>query len=274
MEEINGIIFDTDHFAIHDGPGIRTVIYLKGCPLKCVWCHNPESQEREPQLLHIPNKCRHCGTCRGEGCLNGAVVMCGRKVTATGVIDEVIGDKVFFEKSGGGVTISGGEPLFQPGFIKELLKILKENKIHTIVETSGAGDWQTINDISGYTDIFYYDIKCLDERKDMEYTGSGNKIIIENLKKLVKHRKGKGIVIRVPLIPGYNDFIEDINKIYVFAKDLGIYEIHLLSYNSSAPAKYEWLSREYIPGDLKPQDEVCLKKLRDMAPDGILIKVF
>jgi pyruvate formate lyase activating enzyme len=178
MKEARGIIFDIDHFAAHDGPGIRTIVYFKGCPLRCVWCHSPESQSGEPQMLRIGKK----------------QVICGREAAVSEIADEVAEDKAFFDSSGGGATLSGGEVLFQPEFALSLLARLSERNIHTIVETSGMGSWEDLKNISRYTDIFYYDVKTLDEKKHLSYTGKDNKTILENLKKLAGKAADKMIL--------------------------------------------------------------------------------
>jgi len=257
MKDETGIIFDIDHFAVHDGPGIRTVIYFKGCPLRCVWCHSPESHKKEPQILRV----------------NGANIISGRTVKASEIINEVIEHKVFFDSSGGGVTLSGGEILFQPEFAESLLAQFHGCEIHTVVETSGMGKWDNLRNIARYTDIFYYDIKSLNNEKHLFYTGLGNEIILNNLKKLAGEMSEK-ITLRVPLIPGYNDSTEDIMEIYRLVCELRIYNIHLLRYNTSAPAKYQWLDLPYKPGELKRQSDDYIDKLCKIATEEINVVVF
>jgi len=255
-----GIIFDIDHFALHDGPGIRTVVYLKGCPLRCVWCHSPESQEKEPQILSIKDT-------------SGSGVVCGREVKASEVVDEIIDNKTFFDASGGGVTLSGGELLYQPEFAQSLLIRLKSSGVHTIAETSGMGRASDLLGIAKYTDIIYYDIKTLNNEKHIEHTGTGNEIILKNLKLLAKTIGSKMITLRVPLIPGYNDTVNEIEEINNLALDLSIREIHLLCYNTSAPAKYQWLEREYIPGVLTMQSSNDLDNLVQIFSKEINITI-
>ena len=264
--DVCGIIFDIDHFAVHDGPGIRTVIYLKGCPLKCIWCHSPESHIKEPQLLYIADRCKHCETCLGEKCVNQAMIVSGRNVEVSEIVDEVIQDKVFFDSSGGGVTLSGGEVLYQPEFSLSLLEQFHSYGVHTIVETSGMGRWEWLREISRYTDVFYYDIKILDTNRHRMYTGAGDETILHNLKKLAEYRESKDITIRIPLIPGYNDSPEDIEAVYKFVCELDISDIHLLRYNISAPAKYQWLGIQYQPGNLEKQSDDYIDMLCKMAP--------
>jgi pyruvate formate lyase activating enzyme len=257
MTDTSGVVFDIDHFAVHDGPGIRTVVYFKGCPLRCVWCHSPESHKKEPQTLFV----------------NGADILCGHSVKASEIVGEVIENKIFFDSSGGGVTLSGGEILFQPEFAKSLLMQFHAFQIHAIVETSGMGKWENLRDIAGYTDVFYYDIKSLDDKKHLDYTGSGNGIILDNLKKLAGIIPEK-IVLRVPLIPGYNDSADEILEIYKLACKLHITNIHLLGYNPSAPAKYQWLNLPYQPGELQKQNDNYIDHLRKTAPDEINVIIF
>jgi len=274
MKDEYGIIFDTDHFAVHDGPGIRTVIYLKGCPLKCVWCHSPESQEKDPQILYIADRCRKCAECLEDKCANEARIICGKKVRASEIVNEIIENKVFFDSSGGGVTLSGGEVLFQPEFAENLLARFHACGIHTAVETSGMGKWENLRNIADHTDIFYYDIKILDDEKHRVYTGFGNKIILDNLKKLSDYVADGKITLRIPLIPGYNDSTDEITKIYRLALELRIYNVHLLCYNISAPAKYQWLDLMYQPGILEKQSDDYMNRLCGMAPKDINVSVY
>ena len=258
MKDEYGIIFDIDHFAVHDGPGIRTVIYLKGCPLRCVWCHSPESHVKDFQTLNV----------------GGAqTAISGRKIKASEAAAEILGHKVFFDSSGGGATLSGGEILFQPEFAQSLLARLQGSGVHTLAETSGMGDWGRLRGIAEYTDMFYYDIKTLDNGKHLSYTGAGNKLILDNLKKLSEYMPEK-IVLRVPLIPGYNDTTAEITGIYELARGLRICGVHLLRYNISAPAKYEWLDLPYLPGNLERQSDAQIAGLIKAAPEEIKVTVF
>lgn len=271
--DCQGIIFDIDSFAVHDGPGIRTVIYLKGCPLRCVWCHSPESQSLEPQLLYIAERCQHCTKCLDAACPHQAKVVSGRRVSSEQLVRDIVQDKVFFDASGGGVTLSGGEVLFQPVFSASLLAQFQSYGIHTLVETSGMGKWEYLRNISHYTDEFYYDIKSLDDDKHVLYTGAGNGAVLDNLRKLTAYRMGKGITLRVPLIPGYNDASCEVKGVYHLAGELGLSQVHLLRYNNTAPAKYQWLDQPYQPGCLASQHNAYVEALAS-APEGLQVTVY
>lgn len=277
------IVFNIQKFSIHDGPGIRTTVFFKGCPLNCMWCHNPESQNMNKEILYDnkkcvlcrtcekicltdaikivnnklttdKNKCIHCGECNIY-CLYGAREIVGRDYSVDEVIKEVLKDKVFYEQSNGGVTVSGGEPLMQINFIEELLKRLKQEKINTAVDTCGAVDFETLERAAKYTDLFLYDLKLMDDEKHKEYTGVSNKNILENLKKLSKIHQN--INLRMPIIEGVNDDNGHIEKTIELLKDLNIKKINLLPYHNIAKHKYEKLGLVYedekmsIPSDGK-----------------------
>ncbi|MFW6270673.1 MAG: glycyl-radical enzyme activating protein [Bacillota bacterium] len=297
---MEGLIFDIDHFAAHDGPGIRMTVYLKGCPLRCIWCHSPESQKKDPTILFIKDECVLCGKCvsacnRGfqqisqknkriykrQACIHcgdcvnvcpaEALKISGEKKTVLEVVNEVKENIIFYKNSGGGVTLTGGEVLYQPEFTLELLKNIKEEGIHTIIETSGMGEDKDLIKLIPYVDFFYYDLKLIDSEKHKQFTGTDNKIILDNLK--ILKEKTDDIVVRIPLIPGYTDHISNIRKIYKKMFQLDLKEVHLLPYNTSASAKYEWLDREYIPGEMEAQSDEYLKKLKNIAPESINVKI-
>ncbi|MCL2056470.1 MAG: glycyl-radical enzyme activating protein [Oscillospiraceae bacterium] len=273
MPEPTGIIFDIDHFGVHDGPGIRCVVYFKGCPLRCLWCHSPESREFGAQRVFIASKCLSCAECEGDGCPHGASQLCGREVALSELAAEILADKVFFAASGGGVTLSGGEVLAQPNFAAALLKRLRDEGIHTVVETCVMTAPDFLKEISPLVDIFYCDVKIMDSDRHRLYTGAGNEAILENIALLAKLREGRGVVLRVPLIPGYTDAPEDVAEVYRFAAQTGIREVHLLPYNTSAPAKYQWLSLPYPLGLLERQSASDLEGLALSAPTGIKVTI-
>lgn len=255
---MQGTIFNIQRFCVNDGPGIRTTVFLKGCPLSCVWCHNPESQRFEPEILFYKDKCTGCGRCkcvtaadRDFVCFNGAKEICGKTVTADEVTAEVLKDKPFYENSGGGVTLSGGEPLAQYDFSLELLKKAKENGIHTAVETCGYEEKSKILEIAKYVDLFLFDCKETDQELHKKYTGVDNKIILDNLKALSD--AGSKIILRCPIIPGFNDREEHFKGISEIAdKFSGIEHIEIEPFHPLGESKYSALNREYA--DIQPPD--------------------
>ena len=260
-------VVEIKRFAVHDGDGIRTTVFLKGCPLKCIWCHNPESIDFKPQLAFYKNKCtmcgqrakvcptgahiisgdRHildrkicnaCGKCE-KACFNSALTLYGKEITVDELLPILLEDKDFYETSGGGITISGGECLTHPEFCEELLKRLKDEKMHTAVDTCGFVSKEAFDKVIPYTDIFLYDLKAVDEDVHIKCTGQSNKIILENLEYIDKC--GKKIEIRIPYVPGFND-----NQIPKIAEFLGklknITKVRVLPYHNYAGTKYAALN--------------------------------
>ena len=266
-------IFDIERNSFVDGPGIRTTVFFKGCNLKCAWCHNPESQSTKPQMMFYENKCMGCGKCKNV-CKNETCTLCGkctvycpadaRKVcgkeyTVEEVFSEIIKDKAFYENSSGGVTFSGGECMLQMDFLIKILKQCKENGIHTAVDTAGHIPFQSFEKILPYTDLFLYDIKILDSQKHKKYTGVGNELILENLKKLFKS-KAK-IWIRIPIISDINDSVEEMQKIKDFLDENGKPEkIELLPYHAMGENKYAAIEKE--AQRFTPPDNDMLNKLK------------
>jgi len=267
---IQGRIFNIQKYSIHDGPGIRTTVFLKGCPLSCTWCHNPESQSFEPEILFYGKRCIGCGVCleqcprkalyikdgsmfydrkRCNLCQN-CVKVCYPKARETAgelkdvkqVMKEIEKDRTFYEESGGGVTFSGGEPLSQPDFLLKLLKSCKAAEIHTAVDTSGYARPEIISVVSELTGLFLYDLKVIDDEKHIKYTGVSNKTILENLKTI--SGLGKRIFIRLPLIPGVNDDDDNIKATAEIIKNTpGVEQVNLLPYHNIAADKYRRLGR-------------------------------
>lgn len=233
-----GLIFGIQHFSIHDGEGIRTNVFLKGCPLRCQWCHNPEGLEKIVELQYFSGRCRRCGKCGfvfehlkdtasltedekkelAEGCIYGALELVGEWMTAEKVLEEVRQDMRFFRTSGGGITISGGEPMMQFEFLMDLLKKAKELSLNTAIETSGFAPAEKYKEILPYVDVFLWDYKETDQEKHKELTGVENRIILENLR--VLHDTGAKIVLRCPMIPGANDHREHLIGIAELLKEL------------------------------------------------------
>ena len=243
-------IFDIERNSFVDGPGIRTTVFFKGCNLKCKWCHNPESQSFEKQILFYQNKCTRCGRCKDLTvddenfiCFNDAKEICGKEYSVDEVLKEVIKDKAFYETSGGGVTFSGGECMLQIDFLTEILKKCKENGIHTAVDTAGHIPWESFEKIIPDTDLFLYDIKAMNDEIHKEYTGVSNSLILENLARLLK--SNVGVWVRVPIIPGVNDSEDEMKKIKSFFEANGYPEkVELLPYHAMGEHKYVALNRK------------------------------
>lgn len=253
---MQGLIFNIQRFCIHDGPGIRTTVFFKGCNLRCAWCHNPESQSPYKETMFYEEKCIGCGRCKSNSdfvCLSGARELCGKEYTIDDVLAEVIKDKSFYENSGGGVTFSGGECMLQIDFLLELLKKCKENGIHTTVDTAGHIHWVDFEKIMPYTDLFLYDIKSMDTDAHKKYTGAGNELILDNLARLLK--SNAEVCVRVPVIPSVNDTEEEMQKIRLFFEEHGYPEsIELMPYHSMGEGKYEALGKSSVKFSV-PEDE-------------------
>ena len=264
-----GNVFDIQRFSVHDGPGIRTTVFLKGCPLRCLWCHNPESHTSSVSLAYYAEKCVACGSCVdacAEACHNivdgihtlqrdsctacgecsrvcafGAVELMGNRMTVDSVLAEVLRDKAFYTNSGGGMTVSGGEPLAQPEFLIELLMRAREQGIHTCIETSGYAAEEVIRRVAEYTDLFLYDVKATDCDKHRLLTGVDFSPILDNLRLL--DSLGKQIVLRCPLIPEVNTDDAHISNIALLASGLvNLVEINVMAYHTLGNAKYEALA--------------------------------
>lgn len=246
---MDGTIFNIQRFCVNDGPGIRTTVFLKGCPLKCLWCHNPESQSAKKELLFYADKCVGCGRCKGITaessefvCFHGAKEICGKVISTDEVLSEVVKDKIFYDNSNGGMTLSGGEPLYQHSFSLELLKKAKENGLHTAIETCGFAAPEKVRQIAQYTDLFLFDYKETDPRLHKEFVGTDNEIIISNLK-LLNHLS-RQIILRCPIIPGYNDRKEHFEGICSIANELeNIMRVELEPYHSLGENKYLALNK-------------------------------
>ena len=238
-------IFDIQRNSFVDGPGIRTTVFFKGCNLKCRWCHNPESQSPNPQIMFYKDKCTGCGRCVGITekdtdfvCFNDAKQICGKEYTVDEVFDIIEKDKLFYETSNGGVTFSGGECMLQIDFLCAILKKCKENNIHTAVDTAGNVPWEYFEKILPYTDMFLYDVKAFSEDLHKQGTGVSNKLILENLLRL----SGKcDIIVRIPVIGGFNDDKAELRKIAEFLKKIKYIKKEPLPYHSMGEHKYDAL---------------------------------
>lgn len=269
---IRGLISDIQRYSIHDGPGIRTLVFLKGCPLECLWCSNPESRKSSPEMLYSKIKCKRCDSCLSvctpkaiediegtkvidrsicdicgkcvEACPNEAIEIAGRSMTVEEVMREVEKDVVFYRTSGGGITLSGGESLYQPEFSTALLQECHNRGLHTAVETCGFQAWDTLSKILPYTDLILYDLKCMDPTQHMLFTGVNNRIILENARKLALAKIP--MIFRLPIIPGYNDSGADIKAAAEFIVTLDrVEEVELLPYHRLGEAKYQKLGIQY-----------------------------
>ena len=278
MTDITGLIFDIKKFAVHDGPGIRTTVFLKGCPLQCWWCHNPEAMSPKPELVRFESKCISCDACFQacpqqahqkladgtrlyhqelctlcgecvEVCYAEALVMEGREVTVEEVMVELRKDIPFYENSKGGITLSGGEPTLQHEFILALLKQCKAEGLHTTLDTAGQTPWPILKKLLPYVDLFLYDLKQIDNDKHKKYTGVSNRLILENLKKL--GASGVPIEIRMPIIPGLNDARAEIEGAAEFLSRVsGIKRVQMLPYHKLGEAKHTRLGHAYRLADL------------------------
>ena len=253
-------IFAIKRFAIHDGDGIRTTVFFKGCPLRCIWCHNPEGIAFEIQQAFYAHKCVGCGECKKdsfttENCAGEARIVYGKEVTVEELLPILLEDKDFYETSGGGVTLSGGECLMQADFCAALLKQLKVHGIHTAVDTCGFVPREALEKVIPYTDVFLYDLKAYDEDVHLNCTGRSNKLILENLTYL--DSKGKNIEIRIPYVPDYND--NQIEKIARFLAPMQhIAKVRLLAYHNHTGSKYEALGMENtLPSRLPTAEELA-----------------
>lgn len=260
--EKKGLVFGIQHFSIHDGEGIRSNVFLKGCPLRCLWCHNPEGLHVEMDVQYIRNRCRNCGKCGfvfrdmkqvynaseeikkkcAKSCPFGALELVGQWMTADEVVEEVVQDMRFFKESSGGITVSGGEPMLQADFTLELLKKSKENGLSTAMETSGYASLEKYREVLPYVDEFLWDYKETDEEKHKEFTGVSNRRILENLKAL--HDEGARITLRCPIIPGLNDTEEHFRGIARISQSLEhLNGVELMPYHKFGVSKDQRIGR-------------------------------
>ena len=279
---MTGLVFDIQRCSLHDGPGIRTTVFLKGCPLRCKWCHNPEGLDPLPEISLTPtlcvgcarcvqvcpqhahrftdekvhqidrDRCVRCGRCADE-CPAGALEVVGKELTADEVLDEVRRDKIFYDESGGGVTLSGGEVLAQSDFSADLLRRAKAEGLHTAIETSGYGPWKRLERLLPYVDLVLYDLKLVDPDRHRAFTGVSNERIVENLARLCA--EPRDIEVRVPMITGYNT---DDGNLHATGRLLAALphppRVHLLKYNILAPGKYPRVGQSYPLAATPPAD--------------------
>jgi pyruvate formate lyase activating enzyme len=297
----SGTIFDIKRFAIHDGPGVRTTVFFKGCPLGCWLCHNPESQAFEPELMVRPGRCNRCGDCIEacdpgaislnetsvyidryrcdmcgacvDVCLAGAIELAGREVTVEEVMAEIERDRVFYDESGGGVTFSGGEPLSQAEFLLELLQACKRRGIRTALDTCGHVAPEVFRQVAEHVDVFLYDLKIVSDERHLEFTGVGNESIHENLSWLSE--QGAKVIVRFPLLPGINDDEENVRALAAFLSSLaGHPSVDILPYHRAGLDKYERLGRDPRLPDTRPPSQQSVAGIaRQLQEHGLHVTV-
>ncbi|MDI3480600.1 MAG: pyruvate formate lyase activating enzyme [Tepidanaerobacteraceae bacterium] len=299
---VNGLIFDIKRYAVHDGPGIRTTVFFKGCPLKCWWCHNPEGISQQKSLMYFEYKCMQCRICVGvcpngaisfengvhyidrsrcnncgicsEACPTEALRHAGKMITVEELMREIEKDVLLYDNSGGGVTFSGGEPLMQHTFLKEALMECRKRDIHTALDTSGYAPERIFSSVVDYVDVFLYDLKLADEEEHMKYTGVSNNLIKENLRLLSDMGRGRDIILRFPVIPGITDTQKNVEGLAEFVSTLkGINEIDLLPFHDISE-KYNRLGIEYkmLVRQAPPQEKLMHIK-QTFEKIGLYVKI-
>ena len=293
---MNHYIFNIQRFCLHDGPGIRTTVFFKGCPLRCRWCSNPESQDKEQELIHIERTCLKCELCiaycnyqamqmvdgkltidRGkcqicgrcvEQCPTKSLAVSGKIISVEELMKTLLHDKLHYDLSGGGVTLSGGEPLIHKSVCHDLLVLLKQQNIHTAVETSGHVNAQTFLELHPYIDLFLYDIKHISPDLHKKATGQNNRLILDNLKLLVSF--GSTIIIRYPFIPGFNSDSETLISLAQLLNNFGLGEVDILPYHRLGSEKYFNLGQSYKMGSILPPEKgVLLESKKLLLKNGI-----
>lgn len=285
-----GLIFDIKRYSINDGPGIRTTVFFKGCPLHCRWCHNPEGQSFLPEVMLRASRCLKkcsdclaacpegalsksgafpvldrarctaCGEC-ADVCPTQAVEIVGRRLSAVELWREIEKDRIFYDESGGGVTFSGGEPLSQPEFLDEVLGLCRERRVHTAVDTCGMAAAEVLESIAGSADLFLFDLKTMDEEKHIAFTGESNRLILDNLRRLTA--RGRKIVVRIPVVPGVNDDAENVRRTAAYLGTLqGISEIRLLPYHRLGRGKSKGIDRETAGLEFAPPSEPAIERIK------------
>ena len=293
--DMTGTVFNTQKFSIHDGTGIRTLIFMKGCPLRCIWCSNPESQRTGPEVMFVRSKCTGCGKCAAlcreaavddvtfdidrsrcvkcglctSKCYAGAKKMTGRQVTVREMMELIEKDRIFYTNSGGGVTVGGGEPAMQHGFVEELLKACRESHIHTAIETCGYGRWQDICGMFDNADQIFFDLKAIDPELHRRLTGVSNELILHNAEQAAV--RGKDVIFRIPLIPGCNDSLTNIEETGIFVGGLSgngrNVSIEILPYHDLGRDKYRWLDMDYSLEDTGKPDASQVEELKTILKD-------
>ncbi|MBI4286964.1 MAG: glycyl-radical enzyme activating protein [Chloroflexi bacterium] len=288
---LQGLVFDIQRYCVNDGPGIRTTVFLKGCPLRCVWCSNPESQKPRPEIRYQASLCTHCyrcvrscrhgatsvsrdgsvvidrRICRACGecvktCYSEARCISGRYMTVSQVMDTARKDEIFYRTSGGGVTLSGGEPAYQADFAVAILQACREGGIHTAVETCGYTEQAPFSRLVRYADLVLFDVKHLDPATHRQLTGKGNGRILANLKWLAG--EGRPVIVRMPLIPSANDMEENLRATGRFLEELGFNRVELAPYHEFGLGKYGALGRPYLAAQTRPPSPPEVEKARSL----------
>jgi pyruvate formate lyase activating enzyme len=296
-----GLVFHIQRYSIQDGPGIRTTVFLKGCPLRCGWCSNPESQDPAPEIMFRSQQCQQSGACaeacevgaitlvdgmprldRGtctmctdcvEACPSGALEVTGKRMKLEDVVEEACRDELFYVNSGGGVTLSGGEPLSQPEFSRRFLEACKGRSIHTCLDTCGHASWQVMENVLEHTDLVLFDLKHLSSEKHREGTQASNDLVLENLRKTLDS-KGTRVWIRIPLIPAYNDGGPHLKELTLAIRGMGAEKVSLLGFHQWGKSKYQALGREYPYDGIEPLPKESLESAkRIMEAHGIAVTI-
>ena len=301
-----GRVFNIQRYSIHDGGGIRTLVFLKGCPLRCLWCCNPESQRSQPELGFIESRCvgesacsapclsacpvkaihlngqgkplidrkacDACGKC-ADVCSKDALKVVGREMTVDEVMAEVEKDRAFYRRSGGGMTVGGGEPLSQYRFAAELLKAAREAYLHTALETSGYAPWSHLEAVLKHVDLLQFDLKHLDPTKHQKLTGQSNELILDNLKKVLSVKSPQDVIIRIPVVPGCNDSVENISETARFILGLGFGQVELIPYHRLGVSKYAQYGMVYPLSSCQPSPREHLDELRKIVKESGLTEM-
>lgn len=289
------ILMDVKRFSVHDGPGVRTTLFFKGCTLRCKWCHNPEGLRPQPEMAYYENKCIGCGECMSvcpqkaqvfgkaghefqkelciacgkceKVCLGEAMRLYGRQITVDEAMKIALEDRCFFRETGG-ITVSGGEPLRNPEFISAFFSRLKKEKVHTAVDTCGNVGWEAFQQVLPFTDLFLYDVKHWDSKLHSQWTGCGNELILNNLRRLAQ--AGAKIEVRLPLIPGCNDNEKTLLGIADFLRENAVPCVRVLPYHDLSRSKYAALRMEYLmPPTLSPDDGHLQEVIRFFRQQGV-----
>jgi len=296
----SGLVFNIQRFAIHDGSGVRTLVFMKGCPLRCRWCSNPEGQKSHPEIGFMAGRCVGAEICRArcveacsekgitlsregrpvidrasctpclacsEVCYYGALELIGREMTVEEVLSEVEKDRPFYRRSGGGVTVGGGEPLMQAEFVTQLLKACQERHLHTALETTGFGSRRCLRELLEHVDLVYFDIKHMDAAQHEALTGVSNQPVLENVRAVVSADRRFEVIIRITTIPGFNDSEENISASARFAAQLGCEKIELVPYHKLGVVKYAQYGMNDPLGDIEPPTRERMERLRRLVEE-------